>query len=257
MDSTLQLPPLGSQTINNKLSIKLTDLPEELLLLVIDLCIVPLPDAEAADFTSVYKQRLKLLTSLCLVCKQLDAVARPLLYHTFDKPETPRFIYRRWYGSNRITDNVVLRRFLRTILHRSDLARYVKRLILRRWLNHCVRHHCDFSSTLSLQDERQYKQILTEATDRHHLPGVHEAWRRALLDDYWRPPTVQGAAEQPRYPNYVEDAEIALLILLTPRLQSLAMEAPSRPKFDDTQFDQSVYPPRTIRLLRTTDHVEG
>ncbi|GAB7340847.1 hypothetical protein MBLNU457_7208t1 [Dothideomycetes sp. NU457] len=218
----------------------LTDLPEELLHLIITQCICEVPEDYAASFAGLYNDNLKILNRLCLTSRRLESTARGLLYHTFVKPENLHSTRRRWYGIGQISDNVVLRRFLRTLIQRPDLRKHVKRLVLLRWKDHLTRHH-QVSSRLSAQDERDFKQILSQALEQYHLKdGVDRAWKNALLADHWTPPTLDGAQSK-RYPNYCEDAEVALLLLLVPNIDTLEIDIPGKASIEPSS-DIRAYP---------------
>jgi len=218
----------------------LLDLPEELLHCIFTHCICAIPAEYTASFAGIYHDNLKILSRLCHVSKRFDATARGLLYHTFIKPENLHSTNRRWYGIGQIKDNVVLRRFLRTIVQKPELRQHTKRLVLLRWKDHWTRHH-QVSSLLSGHDEQQYKQVVQQALDRYSLPGGIDAiWKNAILADEWTPPTLDGV-QSVRHPNYCEDAEIALLLLLLPRIETLEVDIPGKASIE-SWFDKSAYP---------------
>lgn len=218
----------------------LVDLPEEILYLIVTKCICEIPGEYSQSFTGIYNDNLKVLNRLCRVSRRLCRVSTGLLYHTFVKPENLHSTRRRWYGIGQISDNIVLRRFVRTLIQRPELRKHVKRLVLLRWKDHHTRHH-QVSSRLSAQDEREYKQVLSQALEQYHLKdGVDRAWKNALLADQWTPPTLD-AAQPRRYPNYCEDAEVALLLLLVPSVDTLEIDLPGKASIEPL-LDIRAYP---------------
>jgi len=218
----------------------LIDLPEELLHLIFLQCICPIPDEYTASFAGIYNDNLKILNRLCHVSKGFYTTARGLLYHTFVKPENLHSTRRRWYGIGQISDNIVLRRFLRTLIEKPELRQHVKRLVLLRWKDHWSIHH-RVTSRLSAHDEREYKEILRQALGQYHLKdGVDRVWKNALLADQWTPPTLD-VTQSRIHPNYCEDAEVALLLLLLPKIDTLEVDIPGKAS-TEAFSDKSAYP---------------
>lgn len=158
------------------------------------------------------------LAGLCRTSRRLDVAARPLLYRTFIKP--PNIVY----NYSAVQDNETLRLFLRALLLNPKLTEYVQELFIFDWPGHLTLiNRVDW--TLSTEARQELKRLFREVMER--LPigfyGYRQAFELALLANEMFHKGSPDCEKVVTSINYNEDAEVALLLLLCPRLTRLAM----------------------------------
>lgn len=149
------------------------------------------------------------LASLCRTSKRFNALAEPLLYRTFVKKANnyrPFSADRSVPGTVSIPPNDQLRSFLRSIIHRPELALHIRTVVLREWETDHSRLTDGFD--FSPPDDHTADAFYSTANRFIDMPQSNcSEWRNALAVGN-------------------EDAEIALLLALAVNLTSLELKIP-------------------------------
>lgn len=184
----------------------MANLPTEILEIIFNHCSWdPMVDVDV----SAYEESLKTLTSVCLVCRGFYQIAQPFLFCTFMKPISHAFSPGRHTKASSLIDmdplsrrykpNTSLRNFLRTLLVRPDLAAKTQYLYLDSWQT------CETPSyPRPIPPNENLYQTIERTAD-------HDYVSNQLLVDL-----KQGH----------EDAEVALLLLLTYNVSHISIKLP-------------------------------
>ena len=150
------------------------------------------------------QQGRKTLLSLCRTSRQFCELAQPMLFSVYVKTAPPNF------RKPRSTPNIPLRRFLRTMMEdKKNLASAVKTLAIRRWITpgFSIKHNLDPSPPSPDEVVARLNAIASVAPRFTDNNDFIQRWTSGLA---------MGA----------EDAEVALLLALTPALHHLFISLP-------------------------------
>lgn len=200
----------------------LNALPDELALLVLGSFIQWQNTGSGQRAPLLEPIGLRALASVCRTCKMLRDLAEPVLYHNYSKPAITNTQVthldvdngddhadpERAESVNHIQPNLSLRRLIRTLIERPDLAARVKCISLGQWE---TVDSLAFSGLKThprpAEEARRYYMTLS----RLLLCSMSQPWATA-----WLYALSEG----------IEDAEIALLLALTPNVEQLELEIP-------------------------------
>ena len=149
--------------------------------------------------TSPHAPSLTTLSHICLACKALRALAEPVLYSTFVKPESKS---RRGRGK---VESQTLRKFLRTLLERPELRIHLKTLVLGHW--DWQQTHPSPDNPPSAPPPSAFRKLVLCLAEQVSLGARQQAWMQHVRAGY-------------------EDAEIALLLIMVPAVKHLAIQIP-------------------------------
>ena len=172
-------------------------LPSEILVMIVDLLEFDNRSGEV-DHNSLHK--------LCQISRDMCKIAQPRLFQHFVKTQAQ--LKKSSPPSRFQVEPCNLRAFLRTLIANHDLACSVKKLTLYAWVDE------------RWQSSTRIKVLPPGAQLCHNLRNVidefplHQVMRRKLLHEIWKGN---------------EDAEIALLLLLTTNVKSLEVFLPGAP----------------------------
>lgn len=191
----------------------LAELPVELLIQILGhLAVDRVDDTDLNNDTSksVQWQNIRTLARVCRTCKQLHALATPLLYRTFLKPSTIPL----WddpEDPEQEHDHLLpqLRRFLRTLIERPDLRPHVKSLHIGGFRTTLVRPEAHRNHPCPISSKMRQKYYLTA---KAYFLGARDLdWLNDL--------------DGRTHCGYVsEDAEIALLLCLATKVSELSLQ---------------------------------
>lgn len=197
-------------------------LPDELALLVLGSFIQWQNTGSGHRAPLLEPTGLRALARVCRTCKKLRDLAEPVLYHNYSKPAITNVQVthldlddgddhadpERAGSVNNIQPNLSLRRFIRTLIERPDLAAHVECISLRQWetidtlafsgLKTCPR---------PAEEARVYYMTVSRLLSCSMSQSWVTAWLYALSES-------------------IEDAEIAFLLALTPNVEQLELDVP-------------------------------
>lgn len=161
------------------------------------------------------------LANLCRTSKSLRSLAEPLLYQNYYKPDTVL----------RPQARKSFRNYLRTLIHRPDLARHVRTLHIGTWPHYgskehglCILHHnSSFGPGESELDG-------SEAGKRssYHLMSLYLTHLATLKVPGFKRGKLAESLE-----DGAEDAEITILLSLTTQVQTIEIAMPTFKTFED------------------------
>lgn len=153
---------------------------------------------------NVDKKSLAVLASLTRTCKHFKELVEPLLYKRYVKLANALD-----YKSQREAHppNTAFRKFLRTLIHRPDLGRCVKYILLETWeVCQELKTTTDFAPLTP--SDKEFRRLFRNAASRFDIGQPTRRWIKALCD----------------YGH--EDAEIELLLTLTPNVAEIQFHHP-------------------------------
>jgi len=185
------------------------DLPTEILLDIFE-CFTfsssGYVDFEGSHVGHIATSKLQTLRSICLVSKRFKDLAEPLLYQTYVKPNTvrykrPPYAFERhdWTPRAKLFPKRSLQLFLCRISERPDLARCVRSISLGLW---------NPQPATSIDPAMSSFYAGHDLVRNPTLGSLQERWKNSLL---------AGS----------EDAEIALLLMLTPNVRDIWFSMPT------------------------------
>ena len=200
-------------------------LPDELMLRILDEFTISDPRIARANGQRGCQDSVRTLHSLCLVTRDFHRLTESYLYRAYMKPDSNHvsIIKDNYIGSvthtSRLTipPNKSLRQFINRLIDRPDLAQHVEYISLDRWRNESSPYlDDDFQESpptcekAKLFNEAAAQSLVIKGVNGEAFDGTIRS-RLGWLD------SLEAGNE---------DAEIALLLALTPNLAQLAITLP-------------------------------